>query len=184
MTVAALGGGAAHGLSWGLLGFVILVVVRLGIRQGLQQHHQSSPGNWRRTLRIRFAIVGIFLGGTWVWHTHAPLWQRLIRLAVVMLVVVPAVRWVLGRSRGREQVAPKHPVRNWYWFAMKLCLIVLGTLAQLGLEAVMSRTAASWIVGAAVAVAVALGGPPLTAWAVRRRMARQAPSLTRAVPTS
>jgi hypothetical protein len=172
MIVRGLGfGGAAGRTPWVLLLVVAVFVVRTGIRQGLLRGaDDNSRGRWRTALRVRFAIAGLILGGTWIWRTHAPLWERLLRLAVVMLVIVPAVRWLIRRRRG-DKAAPHRPVRNWYWFGMKLGLIVVGSLAQLGLEAAMSRSTASWIVGAALAVTVALGGPSLTVWAARRRAA-------------
>ncbi|HVU60566.1 MAG TPA: hypothetical protein VHD58_02810 [Mycobacteriales bacterium] len=171
MTDQAIAGAAHHGLSPLLLLVVVLPLARLGIRSRLQRHSEGSRRQWRTALRIRFAVAGLFLGGTWVWHASSPLWERLVRLAVVMLLVVPAVRWVARRSRG--QTAPaKRSTWNWYWFAMKLTLLVFGSLAQLGLEAVTSRSTASWIVGAALAVTVALAGPELTTWALRRRLRR------------
>jgi cytochrome bd-type quinol oxidase subunit 2 len=127
-------------------------------------------------LRVRFAIAGLVLGGTWIWRTHAPLWERLLRLVLVMLVIVPAVSWVLRRRHGGVS-SPHRRVWRWYWVGAKLGLILLGSLAQLGLEATMSRTAASEIVGAALAIAVAFGGPPLTVWAAKRRAASRSGEL-------
>lgn len=172
MILRTLGfGGAAGRTPWVLLVVVAVFLVRTGARQGLLRAADGrSPGRRRTALRVRFAIAGLILGGTWIWRTHAPLWERLLRLAVVMLVIVPVLRWLRQRRRG--SVEPSHrPVWNWYWFAMKLGLIVVGSAAQLGLEAVISRAAASWIVGAVLAVAVALGGPSLTVWAAKRRAA-------------
>jgi hypothetical protein len=171
MIVRSLGFGGAGRTPWVLLLVVAVFVVRTGVRQGLLRGaHGNSPGRWRAVLRVRFAVAGLVLGGTWIWRTHAPLWERLLRLTVVMLLIIPAVRWVARRRRGSVD-SSQRPVWNWHWIAMKLGLIVVGSAAQLGLEAVTSRAAASWIVGAALALAVALGGPPVTVWAVKRRAA-------------
>lgn len=161
-----------HVLRW-----LLLLVVLGPLARALSRHRIERGGDpravWRTTLRLRYAVVGLLLGGTWIWRSQAPLWEHAVRLVVVMLVVAPALSWIRRRARPTSDQPPRSRTHIWYWLGAKLALIVAGSLVQLGLEQAISRTDASLIVGATLFVAVALGGPQLTIWAVRRRIAER-----------
>jgi hypothetical protein len=144
------------------LRFVVVVVVIGGLSARRRAGDRDRRADWRHAVRIRYGIAGLILGGTWVWRDNSPLWERVLRIVVIMLIVAPALRWMRRtRTEGDDQVT-RRPLRTWRWFAVKLALIIAGSGLQLLLEQATSRTDAALIVGLLLFLAVALGGPWLT----------------------
>jgi hypothetical protein len=55
------------------------------------------------SIRLRYAVVGLFLGEAWVVHGGLPIWELALRLLALMFVVMPLVhllRICLRRRRG------------------------------------------------------------------------------------
>jgi hypothetical protein len=110
-------------------------------------------------IRIRYLVAGIFLGLVWAWHADKPLWEHVLKLAIVLLLVAPILRvarQALGARRGRT--------RSVSWprlLAAKVPLLVLALLADWGLRHWMSATSSGLVTAVAVAVAVATLGPVL-----------------------
>jgi hypothetical protein len=179
---------AAHASAWQVvvpflgrhaLRLLVIVVIGgpligLGARRRGERPGQASgdavAARLRWMLQVRYAVAGVVLAGTWVWHENQPPWEHAARVLVVMLVLGPVVRWIRRRvtagSPGRG--GRGFPVRT--WIIAKLTLVAVGLGVEWLLELWISRSTAAIIVAAGMAVAVALGGPWLHGrHSIRRR---------------
>lgn len=164
-----------HVLRWVLVLVVLGPLARMAGQRGTTRDGASTRQQWLTTLRIRFFVAGLILGGTWIWRSKAPLWEHALRLVFVMLVLAPALRWLRNRAAKQSGRPAPRSFRSRYWLLAKLALIGIGTAVQAGLEQTMSRTDAALVVGALLFAATALGGPLITVRAIRHRRER-APS--------
>ena len=155
----------AHLLRW------VVVLVALGpLARTISRRRGGDPrSQWITAVRLRFAVVGLLLGGIWAWRSEAPLWEHALRLVVVMLVVAPLLRWARTRASNEDSRSYGPTFSARYWLSAKLALIGAGTALQSVLQQVISPTYASLIVGGLLFGFVALGGPAVMTWAVNRR---------------
>jgi hypothetical protein len=114
-----------------------------------------------RLITIRYVAAGLFLGGVWIWRSGTPPWEHALRLLVVLLVVAPAFRWLRLRliRRSGMPAGPMFPIR--IWVVAKIVLLGVALAVDWLLEKVMTRASAGLVVGAFIAVTVAVGGPVL-----------------------
>jgi hypothetical protein len=118
---------------------------------------------------IRFVIIGMLLGGTWVWNENQPPWIHAVRILVLVVIVGPLIRLFRQRRDGHqdEQSARRSFVKK--WLLLKLTLVLTALSCELILEKWVSRTIAAPIVGLVLTVTVAVGAPLMFRWSRERR---------------
>lgn len=119
-------------------------------------------------LWVRYALAGLILGATWVWHENQSPWAHALRVAIVLLFVGPVIRFVRRRyaPRSGHNLADAVHVRG--WLVAKLALIILAICLELLLQQWLSYHVAAEVVALCLGVTVALGGPPLHRWLAGR----------------
>jgi hypothetical protein len=113
------------------------------------------------TVWVRYIVIGLILGGTWVWQENEAPWIHAIRLVVLLVLIAPVIRQVrrrYGQRAGRELGGG---VRLRGWITAKLVLVVLALGLELLLEQWMSPNAAAEIVALCLGITVAVAGPLL-----------------------
>lgn len=119
----------------------------------------AVPRSRRAPVRIRYAAVGLVLGGAWLWNGDLSPWVHALRLLVVVLVAFPVARWAHARYlrwRGSEAGSRPH---LWGLVVAKVLLVAIALVIELALEQWLGRTAATAVAAAAILVVVAVGGP-------------------------
>ncbi|HEY3997780.1 MAG TPA: hypothetical protein VGO93_02865, partial [Candidatus Xenobia bacterium] len=113
------------------------------------------------TVWVRYAVIGLILGGTWVWQESEAPWIHAIRVVVLLVVVAPVIRRVRQRygKRAGRQLGGGVYLRG--WIMAKLVLVVLAFGLELLLEQWLSPNAAAEIVALCLGVTVAIAGPLL-----------------------
>jgi len=126
---------------------------------------------------VRYAVIGIALGGAWLWNKGLPPWQHALRLLVLVLVLVPAANHLRTRylRRRGQQVQPSTHLRG--LVIAKVILVVAALGAELLFDLWLPLATATTVVAALLAVAVVLAGPLAHEWIVSggRRPGRAAP---------
>jgi hypothetical protein len=115
----------------------------------------------RRSIRIRYAVAGLILAVAWVWRENTPAWEHALRVLVVLLVIVPTVRWARQRRAAASGGAVGPPFLTRTLVLAKLTLVVAGLGVEWALERWMPRTDAAACVAVALGLAIAIGGPYL-----------------------
>lgn len=123
-----------------------------------------APLGIRLGLWVRYALAGLILGATWVWHENQSPWIHAIRVAIVLLFVGPVIRWVQRRYATRGGRHPPGGMRIRGWMVAKLALVILAIGLELLLRQSLSHNAAAEITGLCLGVAVAVCGPLLHRW--------------------
>jgi hypothetical protein len=57
-------------------------------------------------IRVRYTVLGLVLGGLWLWGGSDPLWEHVVRTSALLLVVPPVASRILravARRRGRPR---------------------------------------------------------------------------------
>jgi hypothetical protein len=116
------------------------------------------------TLWVRYALAGLILGATWVWHENQSPWIHAIRVAIVLLFVGPVIRWVQQRYATRAGRHLPGRIRMRGWIVAKLVLVILAIGLELLLRQPLSHNAAAEMTALSLGVAVAVCGPPLHRW--------------------
>jgi uncharacterized membrane protein len=167
---------ARHALRY----LLIVVVIAGGARVVLAQRERRAAaagvpattptfGGVPTLLWVRYALLGLLLGGTWVLDAGEAPWLHAIRVAVLLLLVGPALRLArrrFGRHPGRT--LPGGRVVH-EWLVAKLVLVVVAVGVELLLGIWLSRQTAAEIVGLLLALSVFIGGPLLLERIVSRR---------------
>jgi arylsulfatase len=113
------------------------------------------------TVWVRYTVIGLVLGGTWVWQENEAPWIHAIRVVVLLVLVAPVIRRIrrrYGKRADRERAGEVH-LRG--WIEVKLVLVVLALGLELLLEQWLSRNAAAEFVALCLSVTVAIAGPLL-----------------------
>jgi hypothetical protein len=107
-------------------------------------------------IRVSYAVTGVMMGGLWLLSGHVPIWEHLIRSAVVITIVTAVASLVRGRRAGAQQ-QPRLSFRQRIVF--RIALIAIAAVAEAFLS---PRTGdATVIVAAGLAVVAAVTGPIL-----------------------
>ena len=132
------------------------------------------------TIWIRYAVLGLILGGTWIWNEDKPPWLQAVRRPILLMIVGPAIRLARGRwGKHKERVMPGGMViREWTMMA-KLFLVFAAVGLEHVLELWMSAQAAAQIVGLVLGIAVAVVGPLLLEQTIEQRKHRRREGLAR-----
>jgi len=123
---------------------------------------------WRRAVQIRFAVAGGVLAVTWLWRGSTPIWQHALRLAVVLFVVAPTVSWLRRRSRDGHETTPLRRDVSRVVLVAKFLAILAASVLQWLLQKWISPEWAATVVGLALGLAVAVGGPEVVRLRLRR----------------
>ena len=125
-------------------------------------------------VRIRYAVIGVVLGGAWAANWGLPPWEHALRLVVLLLVVVPVVN--LARSRHlRRRGRPAEPSSHLRGLVIsKVILVALALVVEIALERWLPLGTATTVVALLLFVVVVVAGPPSHGWIVAggRRRAR------------
>lgn len=152
---------------------VVVIIPALGwaaARRG-ERTGQSRRQTMRQLMYARYAIAGLVIGGAWIWRAGASLWEHALRLLIVLVVVAPTLGYLRRRRATRGGGRPSYlPLPQ--LIGAKLVLIVIAVGVQWLLERSLSATDASVIVGVGLGLTVAVGGPQLHRYLIRRRLER------------
>ena len=134
---------------------------RSGRSDGAAQPMRTGAFGIELTVWVRYVVIGLILGGTWVWQENEAPWIHAIRVVVLLVFVAPVIRRIRRRygKRAGRQLAGGVRLRG--WIAAKLVLVVLALGLELLLEQWLSRNAAAEIVALCLSVTVAIAGPLL-----------------------
>lgn len=113
------------------------------------------------TVWVRYSVIGLILGGTWVWRENEAPWVHAIRVVILLVLVAPVIRRVRRRLEKRSGRRLGGEVRLRGWVAAKLVLVALALGLEFLLEQWLSRHAAAEVVGLCLGVTVAVAGPLL-----------------------
>jgi hypothetical protein len=128
---------------------------------GAAQPMRTGAFGIELTVWVRYIVIGLILGGTWVWQENEAPWIHAIRVVVLLVFVAPVIRRIrrcYGKRADREHA---WEVRLRGWIEAKLVLVVLALGLELLLEQWLSRSAAAEIVALCLSVTVAIAGPLL-----------------------
>jgi hypothetical protein len=132
--------------------------------EGEAAGRSTAPLGVPLTLWVRYAVAGLILGTTWVWHENQSPWVHAIRVAIVLLLVGPVLRFVRRRYAPRSGHNVAQPVHVRGWLVAKLVLIFLAIGLEILLRQWLSHNVAAEVVALCLGVAVALCGPLLHRW--------------------
>jgi hypothetical protein len=123
----------------------------------------SGPG---RAVRLRYALLGLAVGGIWLWGGSSPLWLHALRTAVVLLTLPVAGGRIADSVARRTGRARTFSVRRLATAKAVLILIAIAVTATAGNRvAHLDLYIAAWM-----AITLAVGGP-----AVHHRLLIRAP---------
>jgi arylsulfatase len=134
---------------------------RSGRPDGDAESMRTAAFGIELTVWVRYVVIGLILGGTWVWQENEAPWTHAIRVAVLLVFVAPVIRWVRRRYRKGSARQLGGGVFVSGWIAAKLVLVMLALGLELLLEQWMSRNGAAEIVALCLGVTVAIAGPLL-----------------------
>jgi hypothetical protein len=174
---------ARHAVRYMAIAVVIAGLTRWAIWRrarrpdGGAQPERTAVFGMELTVWARYLVMGLILGGTWIWHENESPWAHALRVVILVIFVAPIIRWVRQRyadhsSRGRGPGARLHG-----WLEAKLVLLVTALVIELLLDKWLSRPATDEIVALWLGITVAVAGPLLherlmAGW---RRTSRVAP---------
>lgn len=168
------------------LRYVIVLAVIAGAASWYQRRSRSTHGDVSDrpphlfvgapvVIWVRYFVLGLLLGGTWVLNDAQAPWLHALRVAVLLLIIGPAIRMIRRRwGTHKDRTLPGGRVVR-EWMVAKLALVVIAIGLELLLSCWMSRSVAAELVGLWLGVTVAIGGPLLLERLVtRRRLLRMA----------
>jgi hypothetical protein len=132
--------------------------------EGAVGRPSTAPLGIPLTLWARYALAGLILGATWAWHEHQSPWGHALRVAILLLLVGPVIRFVRRRYAPHWGHNLAEAVQLRGWLLAKLLLIFVAIGLEILLRQWLSYNTAAEFVALCLGVTVALGGPPLHRW--------------------
>ena len=113
-------------------------------------------------IRIRYLVVGLFIGGLWIAHRDEPTWEHAVRTLAVLLLVPPLVHLLLRRWEARRAQQGDAPRERFSIARFAIGKVVL-VVAWMVIELVLSHWVADadLIVAAGLTLSAAVLGPML-----------------------
>jgi hypothetical protein len=111
------------------------------------------------TVWARYAVMGLILGTTWVWHETESPWTHALRVAILVIFVAPVVRWVRGRYAKHQGRNPGTGVPVTGWLLAKLVLVIIALAIEVLLKQWLSLFVAAEVAAFWLAITVAVAGP-------------------------
>jgi hypothetical protein len=152
--------------------YVAVLILIAGLSRWVMRRRSRRPAGVAESMRtaafgiqltvwVRYVVIGLILGGTWVWQENEAPWAHAIRVVVLLVFVAPVIRWVRRRYRKGTGRQLGGGLAFSGWIGVKLVLVMLALGLELLFEQWMSREGAAEIVALCLGVTVAIAGPLL-----------------------